>query len=223
MFTVANCVARRVARPSSKKNYCLSEFGVRSLSCTLQSIASKISAEAGDARCAAEIRFDFKSLKNNPPQVAIIMGRDSDWPTLKPAAEVCAEFGVPCEVRVVSAFRNPLDMVRFAHGAQTQPAGHHRWRGRRGAPDRHGREPHATPRDRRAGGKQIVEGTRFVAAHRAVDIGGGRNADLLAVRILGAGDEALRKRMASFQSRLAVESQAKNRKLQSETSIGGSR
>ena len=45
------------------------------------------------------------------------MGSDSDWPTLKPAAEVCAEFGVPCEVRVVSAHRTPLDMVRFARTA----------------------------------------------------------------------------------------------------------
>ena len=51
------------------------------------------------------------------PLVAIIMGSDSDWPTLKPAAEVCAEFGIACEVRVVSAHRTPEDMVRYAKTA----------------------------------------------------------------------------------------------------------
>ena len=51
------------------------------------------------------------------PLVAIIMGSDSDWPTLKPAAEVCAEFGIACEVRVVSAHRTPEDMMRYAKTA----------------------------------------------------------------------------------------------------------
>ncbi len=50
-----------------------------------------------------------------------------------------------------------------------------------------------------------------------VAIGGGRNAGLLAVRILGASDEGLTKEMVAFQSRLAFESRSKNRKLQSET------
>ena len=41
------------------------------------------------------------------PLVGLIMGSDSDWPTVKPAAEVLAEFGVPFEVGVVSAHRTP--------------------------------------------------------------------------------------------------------------------
>ena len=57
-------------------------------------------------------------MKTPPPPVAIIMGSDSDWPTLRPAADVCAEFGVACDVRVVSAHRTPLDMVRYARGAR---------------------------------------------------------------------------------------------------------
>ena len=57
-------------------------------------------------------------MKTTPPPVAIIMGSDSDWPTLRPAADVCAEFGVACDVRVVSAHRTPLDMVRYARGAR---------------------------------------------------------------------------------------------------------
>ena len=51
--------------------------------------------------------------------IAIIMGSESDWPTMQPAAEICAEFGVDCEVRVVSAHRTPLDMVKFARAAET--------------------------------------------------------------------------------------------------------
>ena len=55
--------------------------------------------------------------KQSAPLVGIIMGSDSDWPTLKPAAETCAEFGVPCEVRVVSAHRTPDDMASYAKSA----------------------------------------------------------------------------------------------------------
>ena len=51
------------------------------------------------------------------PQVGIIMGSDSDWPTMKLAADACAEFGVPYEARVVSAHRTPLDMMRYARTA----------------------------------------------------------------------------------------------------------
>ena len=41
------------------------------------------------------------------PVVGVIMGSDSDWPTMRAAAEALAEFGVPYEVRVVSAHRTP--------------------------------------------------------------------------------------------------------------------
>src|SRR5258706_2269690 len=56
----------------------------------------------------------MKNKKSIPPLVGIIMGSNSDWPTLKAAADVCVEFGVPHEVRVVSAHRTPLDMARYA-------------------------------------------------------------------------------------------------------------
>jgi 5-(carboxyamino)imidazole ribonucleotide mutase len=39
--------------------------------------------------------------------VGIVMGSDSDWPTMRPAADVLADFGVATEVRVVSAHRTP--------------------------------------------------------------------------------------------------------------------
>ena len=45
------------------------------------------------------------------PHVAIIMGSDSDWPTMRAAAEVCRDFGVAYEAKVVSAHRTPRDMA----------------------------------------------------------------------------------------------------------------
>jgi 5-(carboxyamino)imidazole ribonucleotide mutase len=52
-----------------------------------------------------------------PPLIAILMGSSSDWETLKPAAELLSEFGIPHESRVVSAHRMPDDMFRFAEEA----------------------------------------------------------------------------------------------------------
>ena len=51
------------------------------------------------------------------PLVGIIMGSDSDWPTMEAAYKVCEEFKIPCEVRVVSAHRTPDDMARYAKSA----------------------------------------------------------------------------------------------------------
>ena len=51
------------------------------------------------------------------PLVGLIMGSDSDWPTVEPAAKVLAEFGVPFEVGVVSAHRTPEKMLAYAKSA----------------------------------------------------------------------------------------------------------
>ncbi|HQN64112.1 MAG TPA: 5-(carboxyamino)imidazole ribonucleotide mutase [Methylophilus sp.] len=51
------------------------------------------------------------------PLVAIIMGSDSDWPTMKLAAQMLADFGVPYEAKVVSAHRTPDLMFEFAENA----------------------------------------------------------------------------------------------------------
>ena len=48
------------------------------------------------------------------PHVGIIMGSDSDWPTVEPAAQVLADFGIPFEVGVVSAHRTPEKMLAYA-------------------------------------------------------------------------------------------------------------
>ena len=52
------------------------------------------------------------------PKVAIIMGSDSDWPVMKNAAQMLADFGVPYEAKVVSAHRTPDLMFVFAENAQ---------------------------------------------------------------------------------------------------------
>jgi 5-(carboxyamino)imidazole ribonucleotide mutase len=168
-------------------------------------------------------------MKTAAAPVALIMGSDSDWPTLQPAAEVCAEFGVACDVRVVSAHRTPLDMVRYARGA--------RRRGLRviiagagGAAHLPGMVASLTPlpvigvpvESKALKGLDsllsIVQMPGGIPV-ATVAIGGGRNAGLLALRILGAGDPGLLDRMETFQTRLAGEVRARGRKLRA--GLGG--
>ena len=54
------------------------------------------------------------------PQVAVIMGSDSDLPSLHPAVEILQQLGISVEVRVLSAHRTPLEMVAFAQQARTR-------------------------------------------------------------------------------------------------------
>ncbi len=51
------------------------------------------------------------------PLVAVVMGSDSDLPTMQPAVKVLEDFGVDVEVRVLSAHRTPREMVNFAEAA----------------------------------------------------------------------------------------------------------
>jgi 5-(carboxyamino)imidazole ribonucleotide mutase len=53
-------------------------------------------------------------MTNHQPLVGIIMGSDSDLPTMQGAIAICQEFGVPCEVAIVSAHRTPERMVEYA-------------------------------------------------------------------------------------------------------------
>ncbi|MBH0239403.1 5-(carboxyamino)imidazole ribonucleotide mutase [Methylobrevis albus] len=57
-------------------------------------------------------------MTDTPPPVAIIMGSQSDWPTMKHAADVLEELGVAYEARIVSAHRTPQRLYEFAHGAK---------------------------------------------------------------------------------------------------------
>ncbi|MFJ1460131.1 5-(carboxyamino)imidazole ribonucleotide mutase [Nocardia wallacei] len=145
-------------------------------------------------------------------QVGLIMGSDSDWPTMEAAAEALAEFGIRFEVGVVSAHRTPQRMLDYARGAAE--------RGIRviiagagGAAHLPGMVAAATPLpvigvpvplkylDGLDSLLSIVQMPAGVPV-ATVSVGGARNAGLLAVRILAAADAELRSRMEQFQAGL---------------------
>jgi 5-(carboxyamino)imidazole ribonucleotide mutase len=147
------------------------------------------------------------------PIVGIVMGSDSDWPVMEPAAAALAEFGVPYEAHVVSAHRTPRRMLEYAETA----AG----RGLRvviagagGAAHLPGMVAAATPLpvigvprplDCLDGLDSLLSIVQMPAGVpvATVSIGGGRNAGLLAVRILAASDPELRTAVERFQADLA--------------------
>ena len=154
------------------------------------------------------------------PLVGILMGSDSDWPSMKLAAEACAEFGIESEARVMSAHRTPDDVADYARTA------HERGlrvliAGAGGAAHLPGVVAAFTPlpvigvpiESRSLKGLDsllsIVQMPSGVPV-ATVAIGGGRNAGLLAVQILASGDPQLRSRYLEFKARLAKESRAKN-------------
>ncbi|MEP7074864.1 MAG: 5-(carboxyamino)imidazole ribonucleotide mutase [Acidobacteriota bacterium] len=61
-----------------------------------------------------------KTDKNSNPIVSIIMGSKSDWETMKNAADVLTEFGVPHETKIVSAHRTPDLLFEFAKSAESR-------------------------------------------------------------------------------------------------------
>ncbi|HEY1093473.1 MAG TPA: 5-(carboxyamino)imidazole ribonucleotide mutase [Glycomyces sp.] len=143
------------------------------------------------------------------PRVGVIMGSDSDWPTMEPATEALTDFGVPFEVRVVSAHRTPRGMLSYAdsaasRGLQVIIAG------AGGAAHLPGMVASATPLpvigvpvplkylDGMDSLMSIVQMPAGIPV-ATVSIAGAKNAGLLAVRILGAADEALRDRIANYQ------------------------
>jgi len=58
-------------------------------------------------------------VEKTPPPIAIIMGSQSDWPTMRHAAEILDQLGVAYDARIVSAHRTPDRLVSFAKGAKT--------------------------------------------------------------------------------------------------------
>ena len=158
------------------------------------------------------------------PRVGVIMGRDSDWSVMQDAAAALAEFGVPAEVRVVSAHRTPQVMFDYARdaagrGIEAIVAG------AGGAAHLPGMVASATPlpvigvpvpQARLDGLDSLLSIAQMPAGVpvATVSIGGARNAGLLAVRILGSSDPALRSRIVDFQEQLAQDVRAKDEALQ---------
>ncbi len=159
------------------------------------------------------------------PVVGIIMGSDSDWPTLKAAAEVCEQFSIVYEVHVVSAHRTPDDMSKYAKAAH-----------KRGI----------KVIIAAAGGAAHLPG--MVASHTAlpvigvpiksealsgmdsllsivqmpggvpvatVAIGAGKNAGLLALEILATNNTRLMNKLMDYKKNLANESRKKDKSLNS--------
>lgn len=139
-------------------------------------------------------RFDSKE-----PIVGIVMGSDSDWPVMEAAAEALEEFGIPYEADVVSAHRMPEDMIAYGKSA------HERGirviiAGAGGAAHLPGMLAAVTPLpvigvpvklkslDGMDSLLSIVQMPAGVPV-ATVSINGARNAGLLALRILGAGDD----------------------------------
>jgi 5-(carboxyamino)imidazole ribonucleotide mutase len=159
------------------------------------------------------------------PQVGIVMGSDSDWPVMEEAVQALAEFGVVSEADVVSAHRMPEAMVAYGRSAHT--------RGLRviiagagGAAHLPGMLAALTPLpvigvpvplkylDGMDSLLSIVQMPAGVPV-ATVAIGAARNAGLLAVRILAAGDPTLTARMTAFQESLRQAAVAKGEKLRS--------
>jgi len=55
---------------------------------------------------------------DNKPEVGLVMGSDSDWPTMKEAADILDEFEIPFEKKVVSAHRTPEMMADYGKTAR---------------------------------------------------------------------------------------------------------
>ena len=66
------------------------------------------------------------------PEIAIVMGSDSDHPTMKAAAEALTELGIQSEMAVVSAHRTPQEVADFAQELATRHPCHYRGSGRSG-------------------------------------------------------------------------------------------
>jgi 5-(carboxyamino)imidazole ribonucleotide mutase len=153
------------------------------------------------------------------PRVGVIMGSDSDLPTMQGAIDVLVEFGVAYEARVISAHRTPEAMVEYARGAAARGldviiagAG--------GAAHLPGMTASMTPLpvigvpvalkqlDGLDSLLSIVQMPAGVPV-ATVSIGNARNAGLLAVRILASGDAELRERVREFQARLRDQAREK--------------
>lgn len=141
--------------------------------------------------------------------VGVVMGSDSDLPTMQAAVDILDEFGVPREVRILSAHRTPDEMFDYAREAADRGVGVI-IAGAGGAAHLPGMIASATPLP--------VIGVPVIATALAgvdallsivqmpggvpvatVAIGNAKNAGLLAVRILAATDADLRAAMERYQ------------------------
>lgn len=155
--------------------------------------------------------------------VGIIMGSDTDLPTMQAAVDVCREFGVPFEVRVISAHRTPTALATYARsverrGLKVIVAGAGGAAHLPGVAASHTVLPViGVPvitkvlkgLDSLASIMQMPTGVPVAT----VGIGNAKNAGLLAIAILAVGDARLRSALRAYRARLGRESRAKDRRV----------
>jgi 5-(carboxyamino)imidazole ribonucleotide mutase len=162
--------------------------------------------------------------ENSSPVVGIIMGSRSDLPTMQSAADALDEFGIPYEMRVVSAHRTPVDMADYGSSAHTRGirviiAGAGGAAHLPGMVAAHSPLPVIGVPVETATLKgfdsllSIVQMPKGVPV-ATVAIGGARNAGLLAVQILASHDPDLQQRMIAYKSSMAEESRKMNEGLE---------
>lgn len=163
-----------------------------------------------------------------PAKVAVLMGSDSDLPVMREAVEMLGRFGVPCEVRVLSAHRSPEAVAEFARAAEERGfaciiAGAGGAAHLAGAVAAHTILPvigvplvtgELGGLDALLATVQMPAGVPVAAV--AIGKAGARNAALLAVEILAVTDRALRDRLRDFRREQAQGVADKDRKVQSE-------
>jgi 5-(carboxyamino)imidazole ribonucleotide mutase len=155
--------------------------------------------------------------------VGVIMGSDSDLPVMQAAADALQEFGIPHEVRIISAHRTPEEMIAYGktaadRGLKVIIAG------AGGAAHLPGMVASVTPLPvigvpvgitKLHGMDALLSIVQMPAGIpvATVAVDNARNAGLLAVRILGADDPALRERMSAFQEGLRAMVLEKDRRV----------
>jgi len=163
------------------------------------------------------------SANTNTPQVGILMGSDSDWPTMKAAAEALKDFGIASEAKVISAHRDPHGLEEYVSGAPARGIKAFIC-GAGGAAHLAGVTAAFTTLpvigvpilgkstdgfDSLLSMVQMPPGVPVAT----VAIGGARNAGILAAQILATGDARLQTELKKFKVKLMEESRAKNKTL----------
>ncbi|MET0694570.1 MAG: 5-(carboxyamino)imidazole ribonucleotide mutase [Propionibacteriaceae bacterium] len=168
---------------------------------------------------------DWVEAPAGAPRVGVVMGSDSDWPVMEAAVEALAEFGIGCEADVISAHRMPEAMVAYGREAHTRGL-EVIIAGAGGAAHLPGMLAALSPLpvigvpvplkylDGMDSLLSIVQMPAGVPV-ATVAIGAARNAGLLAVRILAAGDPVLTQQMLDFQDSLRAAAEAKGEALRS--------
>ena len=158
------------------------------------------------------------------PQVAILMGSESDWPTFEPAVAALKEFGVVSDARVLSAHRSPSHLRRYVEQAQRRGvkvfiAGAGGAAHLAGTVAAHTTLPViGVPIETKLSGGldsllSTVQMPRGVPV-ATVAVGNGYNAALLAIQILALRDGPLARRLAAFKRTLGTKVLKADRSLQ---------